>query len=150
MEITQTKVFPFPREQVWEKLMDFDVLAKTLPGIESLDPIDAETCRLAVKVMIPSVTGNYEGTVRIVEKQPVDSYRLQGEAKGRLGWVKGDAHFSLAESEGGGTEVSSTMSFQTGGAISGVGQRFMQAIAKGMVRDFFSAFGKQLTDATHS
>lgn len=146
MEITQTELFPFPREDVWAKLMDFDVLARTLPGIESLEPLDAETCKLSVKVMVPSITGNYDGTVRIVEKRPIDSYRLHGEAKGRLGWVKGDAAFSLAEKDGG-TEVTSTMSFQTGGAISGVGQRFMSAIAKSMVRDFFKSFGRQLAEA---
>ena len=146
MEITQSQVFAHPRDHIWEKLMDFDVLARTLPGIESLEPIDTETCRLSVKVMVPSITGSYDGTVTIVEKQPIDSYRLRGEAKGRLGWVKGDAAFALAEIEGG-TEVTSTMSFQTGGAISGVGQRFMSAVAKSMVRDFFKSFGRELETA---
>lgn len=146
MEITQAEVFPHARDAVWEKLMDFDVLARTLPGIESLEPIDEETCKLRVKVLVPSITGKYEGTVAVVEKTPTDSYRLRGEAKGRLGWVKGDAFFTLADVADG-TEVSSTMSFQTGGMLSGVGQRFMQAIAKSMVRDFFSAFGEQLGEA---
>jgi carbon monoxide dehydrogenase subunit G len=143
MEITQTEVFPHSREHVWEKLMDFEVLGRTLPGVESLEPIDAESCRLEVKVLVPSITGRYAGSVHIVEKQPIDSYRLRGEAKGRLGWVKGEAFFVLSEVESG-TEVSSTMSIQTGGVLSGVGQRFMQAIAKSMIRDFFSAFGQQL------
>jgi carbon monoxide dehydrogenase subunit G len=146
MEVTQSQVFAHPREHVWDYLMDFDVLARTLPGIESLEPIDAETCRLSIKVMVPSITGSYDGTVTIVEKQPIDSYRLRGEATGRLGWVKGDAAFALAEIAGG-TEVTSTMRFQTGGVISGVGQRFMGAIAKSMIRDFFKSFGSQLEPA---
>lgn len=51
--------------------------------------------------------------------------------------------FALSE-VGDGTEVSSTMAVQTGGILSGVGQRFMQAVAKSMIRDFFSAFEQQL------
>lgn len=141
--MAQSQVFAHAREHVWESLMDFGVLARTLPGIESLEPVDAETCRLSVKVMVPSITGSYDGTVRVVEKQPIESYRLRGEATGRLGWVKGDAAFSLAETEAG-TEVSSRMSFQTGGAISGVGQRFMGAIAKSMIKEFFRSFEREL------
>jgi uncharacterized protein len=146
MEVSQSQVFPHARQHVWDKLMDFEVLGRTLPGVEKLEPIDAESCRLSVKVLVPSITGNYDGTVRVVEKQPTDSYRLRGEAKGRLGWVKGDAVFELVDAEGE-TRVSSTMNIQTGGVLSGVGQRFMQAIAKSMIRDFFSAFGRELDRA---
>ena len=39
------------------------------------------------------------------------------------------------------------MNFQTGGVMSGDGQRFMQAIAKSMIREFFSSFEKQLAAA---
>jgi carbon monoxide dehydrogenase subunit G len=143
MEVTQTELFAHPRQHVWDKLMDFDVLGRTLPGVEKLEPLDAESCRLSVKVLVPSITGNYDGTISVVDKQPIDSYRLRGEAKGRLGWVKGDAVFELAEASGQ-TQVTSTMNIQTGGMLSGVGQRFMQAVARGMIRDFFSAFGAEL------
>lgn len=149
MEVTQTKVLDHPREHVWVRLMDFDVLARTLPGVQSLIPIDDETCRLTVKVLVPSITGTYDGEVKVVEKEPIDSYRLRGEAKGRLGWVKGDACFELREA-GSATEVASTMSFQTGGVLSGVGQRFMQAIARSMIREFFSSFEEALAAANRS
>ena len=36
------------------------------------------------------------------------------------------------------------MSFQTGGVLSGVGQRFMEGIAKSMMRQFFKAFEREL------
>jgi carbon monoxide dehydrogenase subunit G len=87
--------------------------------------------------------------VQVVEKQPIDAYKLRGEAKGRLGWVKGDADFALRD-EGTGTEVHSTMNVQTGGVLSGVGQRFMQAIAKSMIKDFFRSFEKELGGADAS
>jgi carbon monoxide dehydrogenase subunit G len=147
MQVSQSQVFPYPRDAVWEKLMDFDVLGRTLPGVETLVPVDELTCNLTVKVLVPSITGRYEGSVQVVEKQPIDAYKLRGEAKGRLGWVKGDADFELHE-EGTGTEVRSTMNFQTGGVLSGVGQRFMQAIAKSMIREFFKSFDQELAGAS--
>ena len=143
MQVNEQRTFPSTQAQVWEKLMDFDVLARTLPGVTRLDPVDADTCRLTVEPPVSSITGTYEGTVKVAQKTPVDSYQLSGEAKGTLGWVRGDAHFELSAEEEG-TRVSSTMSFQTGGTLSGVGQRFMEGIAKSMVRQFFKAFEREL------
>ena len=143
MKVERTHRLAFPREVVWERLMDFDVLARALPGVESLEAVDAETSKLVIKPLVPSITGTYEGTVKVVEKDPVSSYRLRGDAKGRLGWVRGDSVFELREQEGG-TEVVATMSFQVGGTLSGVGQRFMEGIAKGMLREFFQAFEQEL------
>jgi carbon monoxide dehydrogenase subunit G len=135
---------PFPRAEVWERLMDFDVIARALPGVETLEPLDAETSRITMKVLVPSITGSYEGTVKVVERNPVDNYRLRGDAKGRLGWVKGDAFFELREAAADGTEVAATMTFQTGGMLSGVGQRFMEGVAKGMLREFLESFEREL------
>lgn len=149
MQVVQAQVFPFSRDVVWDRLMDFGVLARALPGIEKLEQLDDDTLKLSVKVAVPSITGSYEGTVRIVDRQPTESYKLSGEAKGRLGWVRGDAEFALATRDGG-TEVSSIMDFKTGGVLSGVGQRFMQAIAKSMIRDFYSAFEGELSSSPPS
>ena len=146
MEVTKSQVFASTRQQVWDTLMDFEVLGRTLPGVESLEPVDAESCRINVKVLVPSITGKYTGTVRIVEQQPIDGYRLSGEASGRLGWVKGDAVFTLADVDGG-TDVTSTMTIQTGGVLSSVGQRFMGAVAKSMITQFFAALGDELSAA---
>jgi carbon monoxide dehydrogenase subunit G len=143
MKASHTQVLPHGRDEVWRHLMDFQVLARTLPGVESLEPVDLDTCLLTVRVLIPSITGSYTGTVRVVERDPTSSYRLRGEAKGRLGWVRGDAEFELAD-EAGGTAVSSTMDFHTGGILAGVGQRFMEGIARSMIREFFEAFDAEL------
>lgn len=145
MQVTQTQVFDYPQEYIWDRLMDYRVLARSLPGVEHLEPLpdDPDTLALTVKVAIPSITGAYRGTVRIADRRPCDSYLLLGEAKGRLGWVKGSADFVLS-SVTDGTEVVAVMDIKTGGVLSGVGQRFMHSIASGMIRDFFSAFGQEL------
>jgi carbon monoxide dehydrogenase subunit G len=143
MKISEERTFNRPRAEVWEKLMDFGVLARTLPGVTRLDPHGGEVCSLTVEPPVSAITGTYEGTVKVVEKTPIDNYALSGEAKGSLGWVKGDARFELVD-EGRGTRVASAMSFQTGGVLSGVGQRFMEGIAKSMMRQFFTAFEREL------
>lgn len=144
MEVEHTHHLSDPRERVWATLMDFEVLSRTLPGIERLDPLGPEKCALVASVVVPSITGEYEGTVEVVEKEPVEHYRLKGDARGRLGWVRGEAEFQLADNDANGTLVTARMDFQAGGMLRSVGQRFMEAVAKGMVRDFFTAFEHEL------
>jgi carbon monoxide dehydrogenase subunit G len=143
MQVVEQRTFQRPRAEVWEKLMDFGVLARTLPGVTRLDPVNGEVCSLTVEPPVSAITGTYEGTVEVVDKSPIENYELRGEATGTLGWVRGGARFELVE-EGEATHVASTMSFQTGGMLSGVGQRFMEGIAKSMMRQFFKAFEREL------
>jgi carbon monoxide dehydrogenase subunit G len=144
MKVEATGVFPRPQQTVWDALMDFDLLGRTLPGVQKLTPVTPEKCALEVKVLIPAITGRYSGEVEVVEKEPIDRYKLLGKATGRLGWVRGEAQFSLSP-DGEGTRVDAVMDFATGGLLSSVGARFMEAIAKGMMRDFFKSFEQELS-----
>lgn len=143
MEVTQQSTFDAPRERVWTNLLDFKVLARTLPGLDSLDPITPEKCEISMSVLVPSITGTYRGQIEVSEKNEPHSYRLIGEARGRLGWVRGDARFALSSTEDG-TAVDAVLVFQAGGMLASVGQRFVEATARSMLKQFFSAFGRDL------
>lgn len=143
MKVEASKSFALPRQKVWDALMDFELLGRTLPGVQRMTPVSDEKCEMDLKVLIPAITGRYSGEVEVVEKSPIESYRLVGNATGRLGWVRGEARFQLADEEGE-TKVHAAMDFATGGLLSSVGARFMEAIAKGMLRDFFENFEREL------
>ena len=143
MQVVEQRTFPTAAAPGLGEAHGFRRPRPNAAGVTRLDPVDGETCRLTVEPPVSAITGTYEGTVKVARKTPVESYRLRGEAKGTLGWVRGDARFELSARRGG-DAVSSTMSFQTGGMLSGVGQRFMEGIAKSMVRQFFKAFEREL------
>lgn len=143
MKVQATKSVPVARQKVWDALMNFELLGRTLPGIQRMTPVSEEKCEMDLKVLVPAITGRYTGEVEVIEKTPIDSYRLLGNATGRLGWVRGEARFELAD-EAGGTKVDAVMDFATGGPLSSVGARFMEPIARGMLRDFFENFEREL------
>lgn len=147
MEISERVTFGAGRQRVWDALLDFDLLARTLPGLESIEPVDQDRCEIAVKVLIPSITGTYRGTMEVVDRVHPASYRLVGNARGRLGWVRGDARFALSDGPSGATVVEATLEFQVGGMLASVGQRFVEAAARSMLSQFFSTFGKELEGA---
>lgn len=145
MRLTTTQILPFAQQKVWEGLFNPTVLAQSLPGIEQFTPSGEQAYRIVVNLHLPVVTGQYEGSMEVIECEPVHRYRIQGQAKGRLGWVKLDALFELVAIESAATQVEATMDFRAGGMLGSVGERLMEGMAKGMMEDFFAKFSLGLS-----
>ena len=91
MKVQGQYVVPAPQQKVWEALLDPAVLARTLPGCESLEPIGPDEYHMKMKLAMASVQGLFDGKVRLKDPQPPTSYRLEVEGRGRIGFVNGDA-----------------------------------------------------------
>jgi uncharacterized protein len=136
VELTARYVFPAPAAQVWELLMDPQVIASCLPGSEQFESIGEDQYRVVLRAGVAAITGSFEGTVVIADKQPPVSYRLIVEARGRSGFIKGESMMKLADDpEGVAVEVAATA--HVGGLIAQVGQRLLGATAKMMMDRFF-------------
>ncbi|MGD0075901.1 MAG: carbon monoxide dehydrogenase subunit G [Candidatus Binataceae bacterium] len=143
MQIDYSQVLPYPRERVWEVMLDPEVLARVLPGVEKFEAVGPDKYAVQVKLGVPSVKGSYTGSVEIVDKQPFASYRLRGEGKGGPGWAKGEALITLTP-EGAGTNVQAKANAMIGGTIAGVGQRMIEGVAKSVAREFFASIDREL------
>ena len=143
MQVEYTHLLPYPRQQVWDIMLDTSVLARVMPGVEKFEPIGEDRFSVLIKLGVPTVKGTYSGTVEIVDKQPPNSYRLRGEGKGAPGWAKGEALMTLVD-EAGGTRVTANAQAQVGGTIAGVGQRMMEGVTKAMLREMFGSFEREL------
>ena len=109
MELTARYVFPAPAARVWELLMDPQVIASCLPGSEQFESIGEDQYRVVLRAGVAAITGSFEGTVVIADKQPPVSYRLIVDARGRSGFVKGESMMKLADDpEGVAVEVAAT------------------------------------------
>ena len=92
---------------------------------------------MKMKMALASLSGAFEGKVRITEQTPPNSFRLVVEGTGRIGFVKGDGLLKLTPAEAGGTEVAYEGEAQVGGTIAAVGQRLIDGTAKTMIKKFF-------------
>jgi carbon monoxide dehydrogenase subunit G len=136
VELNARYVFPAPPLRVWELLMDPHVIASCLPGSEQFDSIGDDHYRVVLRAGVAAITGSFEGTVILADKQSPVSYRLIVEARGRSGFVKGESTLKLADDpEGTAVEVAATA--HVGGLIAQVGQRLLGATARMMMDRFF-------------
>ena len=135
MKISGSYTLPLPRERAYQIMQDPEILARAIPGCESLEKIGPDEYRMKMKMALASLSGAFEGKVRITDQTPPESFRLVVEGSGKIGFVKGDGLLKLSPVEGG-TEVSYEGEAQVGGTMAAVGQRLIDGTAKMMIKKF--------------
>ena len=117
-------------------MQDPEVLARAIPGCEGLEKTGENEYKMKMKMAMASVSGAFEGKVRITDQNPPTSFRLMVEGSGKIGFVKGDGLLTLTAKDAG-TEVAYDGEAQVGGTIAAVGQRLIDMTAKMMIKKFF-------------
>ena len=117
-------------------MQDPKVLAQAIPGCEELEKTGENEYRMKMKMVLASLSGIFDGKVKITDQMPPSSFRLVVEGSGRPGFIKGDGLLKLSAVDTG-TEVRYEGDAQVGGTIAAVGQRLLDGTAKIMIRKFF-------------
>lgn len=143
MKLEGRYTLPATPEAVWERLNDPAILAKTLPGVESLDADGPDRYRARIQYKVGAVSSAFAGTVEISEKKPHHSMRLKTSARGGPGFVNGDGRLELA-AKGGETEVRYAGEIQVGGMLAALGQRMVESVTKKSIEEFFQSLATSL------
>jgi carbon monoxide dehydrogenase subunit G len=143
MEIVASYRFDAPPDAVWKLLTDPQVIAGCLPGCEKLEPIGEDRYRADLTVAVAAVSGQYSGTVALLDQQPPKSYRIQVEGSGRAGFVTGGANVELVP-EGATTVVKVKGDAQIGGLMARIGQRLLGSVNQMMMDRFFACLQEKV------
>ena len=133
-----------PREAVWAKLNDPEVLKTCMPGCEELERTEDGGFRAVAKMKVGPVSARFKGKVALSDLDPPKGYTISGEGEGGVaGFAKGSAKVDLLEREGG-TLLSYQVDAQIGGKLAQLGQRLINGAAKKLADEFFTNFAKAL------
>jgi uncharacterized protein len=131
-----------PRQAVWDKLNDPEVLKACIPGCEELEKTDEHGFRATAKMKVGPVSARFKGKVTLSDLDPPNGYKISGEGEGGVaGFAKGGATVALAEQDGG-TLLSYNVEAQIGGKLAQLGQRLINGSAKKLADEFFANFAK--------
>jgi carbon monoxide dehydrogenase subunit G len=129
-----------PREVVWAKLNDAEVLKQCIPGCEELNMTSETEFQAVATIKIGPVKAKFKGRVQLSDIDPPNGYKISGEGEGGVaGFAKGGAVVKLTEKDGG-TLLSYDVESQIGGKLAQLGQRLVQGTAKKLADDFFNKF----------
>jgi len=148
VKFSQRVVIPVAREPLWDFLMDVPKVARSLPGVESVSPIDDTTYQGALKVRVGPISLNLQGKI-ILEQRDRANWRatLRAEANDRMaaGAVKGRTSMELKEISPKETELSVETDVSILGKIGEFGQPIIRKKADAMLKEFVDNIKKQLT-----
>jgi uncharacterized protein len=143
VKITGSYTVDAPRDRFYAALQDPAVLARTLPGCESLEVLGQDSYAATVTAGVASIKGTYTGQVQLRDKQAPESYRLSASGSGAPGTIQADAEVRL-ETDGDTTIVHYDADAVVGGMIGGVGQRMIAGAARKTAGEFFSAVAHEV------
>jgi carbon monoxide dehydrogenase subunit G len=136
LKISGTAKLPFGPDRAYALMQDPVVLAKAITGCDSLEKIGEDEYRLKMKMVLASLSGVFEGKVRLTEPNPPTSFRMVVEGSGKIGFMKGEGLLTLATVDDG-TEVSYDGDAQIGGTMAAVGNRMIDMTARMLIKRFF-------------
>ena len=148
MDLSGTYTFDADNEAVWNILMDPDAIANALPGVDKFDPVDGEdlSWNARMKISMAAINGNYGGTLRMSDVEPMTRYRLIVNGEGQQSIISGNAVIHLDYDE---TSQQTLLNWEAEANISGklarVGQRVIKAAANMMSNRFFGSLAEQLS-----
>jgi uncharacterized protein len=147
MKIAGQQILAAPRQSVWELFNDPNRLSRLIPGCEKLDVLGPDEYEGTISVGIAAVKGTYNGKLKLEEKRPPEHYKMQVDAKGKQGFVRGSGTLDLEAHDASSTVVKYAGDIQIGGPLMQVGQRMIDGASKMMLGQFFAAADAELKAA---
>jgi len=144
MDINGEFTIPAPRDRVWEKLNDPEVLKKCIPGCEGLEQTSDTHFDARMLAKIGPVKAKFDTSIDLSEVNPPESYVISGQGKGGpAGFGKGSAKVTL-EVVGEGTVLRYDADLQVGGKLAQIGSRLVGGTARKIANDFFTRFVEEV------
>jgi carbon monoxide dehydrogenase subunit G len=132
-------------DRVWSVITDPAVLARTIPGCESLERVGDDEYKMNVSVGVGAIRGTYAGEVKLSDQQRPSSYVMHASGAGAPGNARATVTINLEPADGGTTTLTYSADAVIGGPVAGVGQRMITGVAKRMAGQFFTAIDDELS-----
>jgi carbon monoxide dehydrogenase subunit G len=137
-------LFKSQREDVWEIILDPEVLATALPGTKSLDKVGENEYQGEMNVRVGPVAGLFSGHLVVSNEVPPESLTLTVDGKGGPGFVNGTGNVVLDDQGDGTTLMKYEGDVNIGGKLASVGQRLLDAASKSIIRQGLEALDMAL------
>ena len=82
MEMNGERRIPAPRQLVWERLNDPEILKQCIPGCETIEKVSDTEFTAKVTAKVGPVKASFSGKVTLTDLDPPAGYTITGEGTG--------------------------------------------------------------------
>jgi carbon monoxide dehydrogenase subunit G len=144
MEMNGEQRIPATQQQTWEGLNDPEVLKACVPGCESIERQSDTDYQVLMTARVGPVSAKFKGKLTLSDLDPPRGYSIAFEGQGGVaGFGKGGAQVQL-EPDGDETVLRYAVKASVGGKLAQIGSRLVDAAAKKIANDFFTAFNQKM------
>ena len=148
MELTGHQVIPASLQRTWQALNDPQTLKACITGCESIEATAPNEYAVTMTAKVGPISARFKGRLHLSDIQPPTSYKILFEGQGGIaGFGKGTATVQLSP-QGTETSLEYRANAQVGGKIAQIGSRLIDASARKIADDFFTAFNRHLGEET--
>jgi len=145
LTFAQECVIPVEGERLWDFLMDVTRVARCVPGVESVEAVEARAYRGSLKVQVGPIRLSLRGTMTVEEQDPVTRRaRMRAEASDQRlgGGIRARMSLALAPGDGG-----TRLQIETDLAVLGKIGEFGQPIIKKKADTILAEFARNVQSA---
>lgn len=136
--------FNAPIDQVWNMLMDKDILAKITPGVSRLELISEDVYKAIAEVKMGPVNGSFSGDLMVADKNPPEVFILKIKQNSKIGNVAADVQIQLVAPSAEETKLTFNGKARLSGLLARTGQRVLSGVANALSKQFFRALEEEL------
>lgn len=148
MEMSGVQIIPASQQATWAALNDPEILKVCVPGCESITLTGENEYLVLMTARIGPVSAKFKGRLAISDIKPPNSYAIAFDGQGGIaGFGKGGATVQLAPEDAGGkggTKLTYQVKANVGGKLAQIGSRLVDAAAKKLSEQFFTAFNAKV------
>jgi uncharacterized protein len=127
------------RQDVWEIVLDPEILATALPGTKSLDKVGENEYQGEMNVRVGPVAGLFSGRLVVSNEVPPESFTMTVDGRGGPGFLNGSGNVTLNDQGDGTTMMKYEGDVNIGGRLASVGQRLLDTASKSIIRQGLEA-----------
>lgn len=132
-----------PINDVWNELMDPEVLKRITPGISELEPLGNDKFKAISNIKIGPVKGSFEGLLELTNIVENSRSTIVINQKSKIGNVSAEINMQLNSIEDT-TEIEYEGEAKLSGKLAMMGQRIIGGVVSSLSKQFFKALDDEI------
>jgi carbon monoxide dehydrogenase subunit G len=145
LEFSGSPEIPAASERVWARMMDPHFLARSAPGVESVEVIDTNRFTVVSGFGAGSFKVQFTMEVELFDIVPKRSARMRMQAHAPGSAVDVLSSIEIQEADPNTVRLNWSATSEISGTVAGLGARIMEGAARRLTEQFWTDFARRVT-----
>lgn len=145
LEFSGSPEIAAPRERVWQRLMDPHFVAKSAPGVESVEVIDPTHFKVISGFGVGSIKLRFSMDVELFDIVAGRSARMRVRGKAPGSAVDVLSGLEIEDSDVNKVRLNWSATSEISGTVAGVGARLVEGTSRRLTEQFWADFARRVT-----